>query len=261
MIRQLAIFALIFSLAPVATSARDVSFEYDRSVPLEVTTQDTQSVPGGVRVDEITYRSGDATIGASLVHPQDDGNAMPAVILVRGLGATDGSNSSGFLADAEWLARRGVVSLVPDRVGVRAHDTVAAIVALRRAIDVLAATPGVDEREIAYVGYDAGAEYGAILASVDTRIAYYVFMSPSIVAPVEMGPFDIAAALGRSNPKAYLVQIAERDRPSAKAQSEDFAAALAATGRTVTTYPDGHALTSDAATDDRRAWLASRFGL
>jgi dienelactone hydrolase len=272
MIRPLAIFALVSSLATPAASARDISFEYDRSVPLEVQTQDTELVAGGVRVDEITYRSGDATTQALLVHPQDDGNAMPAVLFVHGLGDANGSKRTEFLADAEWLARRGVVSLVPDQpwaqgtwlersAANRERDSVAEVIALRRAIDVLAATPGVDQRNIAYVGYDLGAEYGALLASVDTRVRYYVFMTPSVVPPAGMGTFDIAAAAGRANPKAELVQIAARDVSVTKAQSQAFVAALSATGRTVIAYPDDHALTSDAAADDRRAWLVSRFGL
>jgi dienelactone hydrolase len=278
MIRRLTFSALFFLLAAPAAAASaptaGVSFEYDRTVPLEVTTQDTQLVPGGVRVDEITYRSGDATTRASLVHPQDDGNAMPAVLFVHGRGDADGSNRNEFLADAEWLARRGVVSLVPDQpwssdtwaersaaAGSRERASMTAVVALRRAIDVLVASPGVDERKIAYVGYDLGAEYGALLASVETRIAYYVFMAPSVVAPAEMGGFDIAAALGRANPKAALVQIPTRDASVTKAQSEEFATALPATGRTVGTYADGHTLTGDAVADDRRSWLAARFGL
>jgi dienelactone hydrolase len=76
-----------------------------------------------------------------------------------------------------------------------------------------------------------------------------------------MGTFDIAAAAGRANPKACLVQIAAGDKAVTNAQSEAFASALSATGRTIAAYPVDHTFESDAAADDRRAWLAARFGV
>jgi dienelactone hydrolase len=268
-------FALLLSLLEAfPVGAAVVSFDYDRSVPLEFTTEDTQSVEGGVRLDDVVFRSGDRTIRAALVHPQTDGNAMPGVLFVHGLGEQATSDRSEFIGDAEWLARRGVVSLVPDepwssprwldveRNPANAErDSVAEVISLRRSVDALLAIPGVDERRIAYVGHGISAQYGALLAESDSRVPYYVFMTPSVAVAPQMGTFDIAAALGAASLRATLVQIGARDKIVKPDDAKAFVAALSPRGRTVTTYDDGHALTEDAATDDRRNWLIGRFGL
>ena len=287
-------FALVAMLGTMGTSsvAAGVSFEYDRTVPLELTTEDTHNMPGGVRVDEFAFRAGDGVgvVHAALVLPKDTGDAMPGVLFAHWLGDPATTNRTEFLADAEWLARRGVVSLVPDEPwsaprwfeSVRStqsdeRDSIGEVIALRRSLDALLATPGVDPHAIAYVGHDFGAMYGALLAGADPRPEYYVFMAPTVTLAewflldtkrppadpagyaARMRAFDIPAALARSTMHASLLQFADRDEYVPKSKAEAFASAVPANDRTVRHYDTGHALAIDAAADERRDWLLSRL--
>jgi dienelactone hydrolase len=153
------------------------------------------------------------------------------------------------------------------------------VVALRRALDVLTRTSGVDPKRIAFVGHDFGAMYGALLSGTDSRPGAFVFMTPTVslaewfqldtdrpprdpaAYETSMSGFDIPAALGRATFGATLVQFADHDEyvPAAKARA--FAAAIVRPDKTVKTYPADHALHIDAATDDRRVWLLAHLGV
>jgi dienelactone hydrolase len=283
--------AVAVTMALVTSGARAVSYAYDRNAPLELTTDDTQE-DAGIRTDEISFRAGDRVVRASLVHPAQPAGKVPGVLFVHWLGDPATTNRTEFLADAKWLARRGVVSLVPDEPWSQAHwfdlvrstqtderDSVAEVIALRRSLDVLLATPGVDPDRIAYVGHDFGAMYGALLAGADSRVSYAVFMAPTVTLAewflldtkrppadpsaylLQMNAFDIPAALARSTFRASLLQFAAHDEyvPAAKARA--FADAVPSVDRTVHTYDTDHALALDAATDDRREWLAAHLGV
>jgi len=288
--RTVALAAFVLAIGLETNAANAVSYAYDRTAPLELTTEDTASVDGGVRVDTIAFRSGDRIVHAVLVRPKDPPDAMPGVLFVHWLGDPATSNRREFLADAEWLARRGVVSLIPDQpwsapnwfTGIRStqtdeRDSIAEVVTLRRSLDVLLATPGVDRRALAYVGHDFGAMYGALLAGADTRPSYYVFMTPTLTLaewflldtsrpPTDsaaytaaMSAFDLSAALASATMRASLLQFAAHDEYVPKAKAEAFAAAVPSTDRTVRTYDTDHALALDAAIDERREWLAAHF--
>ncbi len=266
------------------------SFEYDVYAPLELVTEDSRTADGGVRVSDIAFRSGNAVVRAALVQPRDPLDSMPGVLFAHWLGDPATTNRTEFLADAEWLARRGIVSLLPDEpwsqpqwfARVRstasdAADSVAVVIALRRALDVLTRTNGVDRKRLAFVGHDFGAMYGALLAGADTRVRDVVFVAPTVTFAewflldtgrppadraayeAQMAAFDIPAALARATFSASLLQFGARDRyvPSAKAHA--FAAAVSQPDKTVRTYPADHALTLDAATDERRSWLLAHL--
>lgn len=285
-------FALaLMLLAMVAgSSAAGVSYDYDRTASLELTTEDSHSLRGGVRVDDVVFNAGSGVVHAALVEPTDASSAMPGVLFVHWLGDPATTNRTEFLADAEWLARRGVVSLVPDQPWAAPHwfesvrsaqtddrDSIAEVIALRRSLDALLATPGVDPRAIAYVGHDFGAMYGALLAGTDPRPEYYVFMAPTLTLAewflldtqrppadpaaytARMRAFDIPAALGHATMHASLLQFAAHDRYVPKAKAEAFAAAVPANDRTVRTYDADHSLAIDAATDERRDWLLAHL--
>ena len=283
--------ALVAAMAFCGTGARAVSYSYDRGAPLEVVTDDTRE-DGGIRIDEISFRAGDREVHASLVHPKDQIGKMPGVLFAHWLGDPATTNRTEFLADAMWLARRGVVSLLPDEPWSVPHwfdrvrsastderDSIVDVIALRRSLDALLATPGVDRDRIAYVGHDFGAMYGALLAGTDSRLAYAVFMAPTTTLSewflldtkrppsdtaaylAQMSAFDISAALARATFRGSLLQFAAHDEfvPAAKARA--FASAAPGADRTVTTYDTDHALAIDAATDDRRTWLAAHLGV
>jgi hypothetical protein len=215
---------------------------------------------------------------------------MPGVLFVHWLGDPATSNRNEFLPDAEWLARRGVVSLVPDQPWAAPHwfdrtrstatderDSIAEVIVLRRSLDALIATPGVDPKAIAYVGHDFGAMYGALLAGVDTRPSYYVFMTPTTslaewflldterppadaaAYTARMNAFDVRTALARATFRGSLLQFAAHDEYVTRSEAEAFATAVPQTNRTVRTYAADHALAVAAAADDRRDWLVARL--
>jgi dienelactone hydrolase len=279
------------TIAFLGTGAGAVSYSYDRSAPLELTTEDT-SEEGNVRIDQISFTSGNRVIHASLVHPKEIDPKSPGVLFVHWFGDAATTNRSEFLPDAMWLARRGAVSLLPDEPWSQPNwfetlrspatdprDSIAEVVALRRSIDALLATPGVDPNKIAFVGHDLGAAYGALLAGADSRLAYAVFLAPPLslselflvdtkMTPADrsayvasMAAFDIPAALGRSTFRGSLLQCASRDAYVPTSESRAFAADVPSVDRTVRTYDADHALAIDAATDERREWLAARLGL
>jgi dienelactone hydrolase len=268
--------ALALAVVLSGASARAVSYAYDRSVPLELVTDDTQE-DGGIRIDHISFRAGDRTVHAALVHPKDPGEKAPGVLFVHGLGDPATMNHTEFLADAMWLARRGVVSLLPDEPWSQAdwfsrirstkndeRNSVAEVIALRRSLDALVATPGVDPSRLAYVGHDFGAMFGALLAGADARVTYAVFVAPTVDAGAylgQMSALDISASLARATFRSSLLQFAAHDADVPAAKARAFADAVPSFDRTVHTYDAGHALAIDAATDERRDWLADHLGV
>lgn len=275
-----------------ATSARaaSISYAYDASVPLDDAVETTENETG-VRISNITYRSGPTLVRAALVKPTHASGHMPAVLFAHWLGNPETSDRREFLEDAKWLARRGVVSLVPDQPWSKRDwfarirrpetddaDAIGEVIELRRSIDLLARTPGVDLTRIAFVGHDLGATYGALLAGADTRLHAFVFMAPTVTLAerflldtarppsdprayaAKMAAFDIPASLA-TIAMPTLVQIAQNDASVPRENTDAFVAALSPRIRDVRRYPTDHALAIDAATDDRREWLARTLDL
>ncbi|MDQ2858382.1 MAG: hypothetical protein M3R53_06990 [Candidatus Eremiobacteraeota bacterium] len=209
------------------------------------------------------------------------------MLFVHWLGDPPTTNRSEFLADALWLARRGVVSLLPDqpwsqpewfeKVRVPAGDAAdsrAEVISLRRSFDVLLAVPRVDAARVAYVGHDFGAMYGALLAGVDPRVSCRVYMAPTVTFAewflldtsrppadpaaylAELGAFDIPASLARIAGGASLLQFASNDRMCRPIRLARLRRRLRAK-KITRTYDAGHDLTVTPAVEDRRAWLAT----
>jgi dienelactone hydrolase len=251
-----------------------------------------ETTENGARISELTYRAGGSIAHAWLVKPVTESGPHPAVLFVHWLGDAATTNHTEFLADAEWLARRGCVSLLPDAPWAAPNwfetvrspatdkaDSIREVLALSRSLDILTATPNVDPQRIAYVGHDFGAMYGALLAGSDPRPSVYVFMTPTTtfaewflldtkrpppeVAAYErdLGGLDIPGSLQRATFRASLAQFAAHDAYVSSAKAAEFAAALPARDRTVATYDTDHALNVEAATRERRAWLAAQLGL
>lgn len=276
--------------SPPQQAAATPAFAYDEHAPLDLLTDVSRTADGGVRISEIEYRSGATLVRAALVSPREPQGLMPGVLFVHWLGDPATSNHTEFLGDAEWLARRGFSSLLPDEPWSAADwfehrrsndtdpaETVATVVALRRSLDVLARTPGVDGEHLALVGHDFGAMYGALLAGADPRVRKAVFMTPTASLAewflldtarppadrtgyeTRMSAFDLPAALARATFDACLLQFAAHDRYVPVARARAFAAAIVHGEKTVRTYDAGHALDLDAATDDRREWLLAHL--
>ena len=149
---------------------------------------------------------------------------------------------------------------------------VADVVAVRRALDVLAARPDVDAERLGFVGYSAGARTGAILAGVEPRLDALVLMSAGAspveeyveAAPAELKE-DVEATLGEIDPlryaaldgdRAVLLQIGRTDEVVPVEALDAIAEAMA--GAEVRRYDAGHSLNDDAYREHLE-WLAGEL--
>jgi predicted esterase len=288
-----AVLGASLALLPWAALAATAppSYAYDAFASLELSVDDS-TTDGALRIDTIAFRSQNQVVHAVIVSPRSGGNAMPGVLFAHWLGDPATTNHTEFLEDAKWLGRRGVVSILLDEPWsapdwferLRTNDTddrdaVATVIAMRRALDVLTGRPGVDTKNLAFVGHDFGAMYGALLLGADPRPANAVLMTPTTTFAewfeldtarppknkaayeAKMAAFDIDAALAKAGLKAALLQFSESDRYVPKVKANEFADAVSARDKTVRFYRTGHALAIDAATDERRAWLSQHLRL
>ena len=239
---------------------------------------------------DITYAqlSGGSN-AATLITPATPVAApSPAILFVHWYGPpAPTSNRTQFIPDGVALARQGVTSLLIDtpwsvptyfRTRTRAEDytrSVQQVRDLRRALDVLAAQPGIDRTRLAFVGHDFGAMYGTLAAVVDPRVTHFVFMAGTasfsdwfLYGPklegdarekfiAELAPLDPVKWVPRLR-GPVLMQFADNDEHVSTARREQLAAA-APKGTEVRVYKAGHEL-SDEATRDRLAWLRSETG-
>jgi len=167
-----------------ATQPGSVSalFDYDASRSLQIDDR-VVTTAGGIAIHDISYASsGDMRVSAYLVVPAARG---PFAGVLFGHWAN--GTRAEFLAEALSLAKAGAISLLPDYPWDRAppyrrslghfdkpeldhQATVQVIVDLRRGLDLLVSRSDVDRGRIAYVGHSFGAQWGAILPTVDPRI-------------------------------------------------------------------------------------------
>lgn len=284
--RLLALATLLGALVETA-AAPPPNFGYDRRVPLDVRTERTTH-SGAIEVRELNFSAGARRTAATLVRAVGPGRHA-GILFVHWLGDPKTTNRSEFLPEARELARHGATSLLVDAMWAKpdwfetrttAGDfraSVAQVIALRRALDLLAARADVDARRIAYVGHDFGAMYGALVAGVDTRPRAYVFMTPTVTfwewyllgkRPkdtyayiAEMRPLDTTTALAHATPHAVLLQFALRDQYVPAAAAHEFSAALPARVTTRKVYAADHALAIAAARADRFNWLRAQLAL
>ncbi len=269
-------------------AASTPDFSYNHSAPLDVRVIRTWR-DASASYQELTFASPvRGRVHAEIVAGARNGLSRgPGILFVHWLGDPKTTNLTEFAADARALAARGVTSLLVDAQWaqrgwfekVRKPDTdyadsVRQVVDLRRALDVLAAQPGVDPANIAYVGHDFGAMYGAILSAVDPRPRCYALMAgvPTLsewfllgTAPkdkpaylAQMAPLDPVAFLSRSKARCFLFQDALKDEYVPVKEAEAFAAA-APGERASYLYQSDHALAKPQITSDRLAWLAARL--
>lgn len=261
-------------------------FAYDRSRPPDVQVVSTESRPGGVEVRDITFAnlSGGRTEAYLVVPP----NPQAGIVYVHWYEPPDPtSNRSQFVEEAVEMARHGVVSLLPATMWSdfewfpkrKREDDVKNAVAqakeLRRALDVLAAQPGV--RRIAYVGHDFGAMFGAVLASVDRRPMAYALQAgtprfsnwylygPPMKEPARsefiesLKIVDPVTHIGRAFPAPVFLQFATRDFYVPHDKAEEFWQA-ARQPKEIVFYDAVHGM-NEQARIDRIAWLKKAMNL
>ena|ERR1700681_1080473 len=267
--------------APAATAP---SFDYKR----ESTVCRIVRGDGGTTI-QITG-PGEKEISSVLALPPGIPRKRPAVLWVHWLGETATTNHTEFLSDARELANRGVVSMLVDMPWSQAKwftdvrrpetdyaDTIAQVVALRRAIDCLMQVYGVDRERIAFVGHDFGAMDGALMLAVDDRVQYAVLMTPTLsfwewyllgaqpadpgAYVAQMSVFDLPGWLARGKQKATLLQFGQLDEYVSQATGIALRNAVPNRDRTLKAYKLDHSLDDPTAHDERRAWLATHLGV
>jgi len=261
-------------------------FAYDARAS-RVTYGSVQHRLGSV-VQSVTIAAGSRVVSGELV--RGAGNAPhPAVLFVHWLGDPPTTNHTEFERDAFVVAKKGVTSLLVDATWSKSGwfdkvrkpstdyaDSIAQVIDLRRALDVLLAQPGVDATRVAYVGHDFGSMYGAVLAGVDNRPQWYVLMAgtttfsewfllgtqpgdvPAYVA--QMAPLDPLPYLARSHARGYYFQFSAHDHYITPAHELAFFSA-APLPRAMALYDIDHSLATPAAFSDRLAWLEEKLSL
>ena len=164
-------------------------FSYDASAPLNARSEAPESAEGAF-VTPVSYAGALGPVSATIVTPSRRGKYR-AVIFVHDYGKRD-----EFLPEALSLARAKLpaVSLLIDApferpVGWRRSFNslsdsdndreihIQAVIDIRRGIDLLAARADVDGSRIAYVGHGYGANWGAILSSIEPRLRRFVLVA------------------------------------------------------------------------------------
>ena len=247
----------------------------------------------GVVVEDVTYPGGDGSpVEAFIVRPAAD--ADPSAPGRAGVlawhwfdtQAPDGDRTQ-FLAEADALAQRGVVSLLPQgrfpwqAAPSRAIDDIAQIEAevarLRLGLDLLAARPDVDAGRLALVGHDFGGMLAAIAAAEETRLRSLVLVAATprwgdwflpfweiadnrIDYLRALRPLDPIECIGAAAPAGVLFQFGRHDFFIAPMSGLEFRAAAPA-GATLLAYDDEHAMRLPEVRADRLAFLARTLEL
>jgi dienelactone hydrolase len=259
-------------------------FGYDAGQPLSFVDRGRVNHDYPIVVDDVSYTSGKDRVGAYLVRPTGRHGKLPAVIYLHGAGG----NRQDLLVLSTWIAARGAVALTitapssvvrePRDKGVpflrwQADVQERDVVAVRRAVDLLAARKDVDPKRIGFVGWSAGSHTGAILAGVESRLHAVVLMSCG-VAPVSeyaaLAPQRLKAPirhyLGSIDPLRYIDHARGRSlflqdgRNDTVVPRAALLTVIDATphGAKVRWYDAGHAL-NDKAYRDQLAFLSDRL--
>lgn len=270
---------------PVSDARGRDLFRYDSSRPLEITEKASEP-QSGVVVNDIRFSGVDGKgIEAYLVTPEGNG-PFPGILYVHWLGASATTNRTEFLLEADALGKSGMISLLvsmpwtedwyQNRNLNEDYDfSIRQVQNLRRALDVLLSTKGVDKKRIAFVGHDFGASFGAILVGVDSRVRYAVLMAGTpilsdwylffgqLAGPEredfikKTAPLDPINYVGKVDSVPILFQFANHDQFIPKSKADLFVNA-AKSPKQVLWYDAGHPLNSQAA-DDRSQWLKTQL--
>ncbi len=282
----------VLLLAAVATSCGggttvdEGPFRYDATSPPAVTDRGVVDDDYPIAVHDVSYASGGDTVEAFVSVPPGTGR-RPGVVYVHGAGSTRDS----MIGPALWLAARGAVTMAItapsstagspaltsalDRLRWQRELEIRDVVAVRRAIDLLAARDDVDPGRLGYVGWSAGARAGAILAGVEERLHSLVLISGGSAtvsefvqaAPADLRPqveetmssIDPLRYVARARPGSLLLQDGRRDSVIPRKALQALIDA-APDGSEVRWYDAEHALGPVAYRDHMR-WLAGRLDM
>jgi len=271
--------------AHVATASGP--FGYDASQPLGFADRGRVNNGYPIAVEDVSYTSGKDRIAAYLVRPPRKHGRLPAVVYLHG---AQGDRQE-LLVPATWIAARGAIALTMTAPSTAAREPRGLkgvsflrwqtdiqkrdVVAVRRAIDLLAARKDVDPKRIGFVGWSAGSHTGGILAGVEPRLRAIVLMSCGVapvseytsVAPAALrvpirrylGSIDPLRYVRRARAGSVFVEDGRTDTVVPHAALLTFINATPR-GTKIRWYDAGHAL-NDPAYRDQLDWLTSRLGV
>jgi len=265
-------------------ASRTAIFGYDASAPLRYVDRGrVNRRPYPIAVHDVSFSSAGRRVEGYLVLPPGRGR-HPAVVFVHG----SGGDRTELLAQAAWLAARNVVALTITAPSSSARTsaptpralleqaravTIADVVAVRRAVDVLASLHSVDRRRIGYVGFSAGARLGALVAASEPRVralallsagavhvsAYAAAAPPSLRPQVRrvLGSVDPIRYIAYARPGSLLLEDGRKDMVVPRVALLNIAHA-APKGTPLRWYDAPHGL-NRAAYRDAFAWLARKL--
>jgi dienelactone hydrolase len=260
-------------------------FEYDREAALNFQDAGRVNRNYPIEIRQVSFASGGGRVTGLLARPPGEG-PFPGIVLMHGAG----TNSTGMVLPATWLAGRGAVALAIDSPfartprdlgrgieALRAESDLIAqnVIELRRAVDVLQDQSTVDDDRIGFVGYSAGARTGAILAGNEDRVDAYVLMSagsPRVAQFAQAAPagdraeveeilnvVDPLRHIRNAAPAELLFQNGRRDQIVPRAALLGLYRA-APEPKEIRWYPSGHEPTARVYRD-MLAWLTQALGL
>jgi cephalosporin-C deacetylase-like acetyl esterase len=264
------------------------AFTYPASAPLDVKESGVEKREGAT-VHDIAFAAnpGAPAQKAYLIVPEGKG-PFAAVLWVHWLGEPATTNRTQYVAEAVALAPRGTVSLLVDAMwsasewyGKRVpeedyQNSIRQVIALRRAMDLLASRPDVDKARLGFVGHDYGGMYGMIAAGLDHRAKTYVYVAvasslndwaffarqPKSKTEYlrQNAPLELTDFLRQVKNATTLYQFATHDDFVCRA---DTAVLMGATAdpKERRFYDADHAMALPKAAEDRQAWLVKELGL
>jgi len=226
---------------------------------------------------------------AELFRPETDGS-LAAILYVHWYEpeARD-SNRSQFVEEAKEMAYGGAACLLIETLWSDldfflkrtqdddAQNSIAEVINIRRAMDLLLSQPDVNPKRFAYVGHDFGGMYGVLAGSLDQRPTHYVVMAATPRFPdwylymprlegeareayiQQMSEIDPIAHVPILSPAPIFFQFGTDDPHVPRERAEQFFAS-AKEPKEMKWYEAGHGLNADA-TMDRKAWLMEMLGL
>jgi dienelactone hydrolase len=293
LLRAAACFLLLIGIARAADGAefeaQRALFRYDKSIPLSVVEKGVE-LREGATVRDVSF---DALTGkpvsAYVVAPEGKG-PFAAVLWVHWLGDPATTNRTQFLKEAAELAPRGVVSVLvdamwstavsPEWFGRRVPEedyanSIRQVIALRRALDLLLAEPGVDPARVGVVGHDYGGMYSMLLEGVDPRAkaCVYIAVAPSLLDWAFLGPqpkskaeylrqnamLELTDYLHQAKDAATLLQFGTKDIYVSRVDTGIVATAAGTQNRKF--YDAEHAMELPEIAADRDAFLGKELGL
>jgi dienelactone hydrolase len=260
---------------PVPIAELKKLYNYDKGSTLNAQLTDKRT-GDGVILEDITYSDtrGNDAIPAYVVSADIPGDTlrMPAIVLGTG---PDG-NRDKLLDEATAIARTKALVMIPGLPIAPTGDPsaevmAAAVVAQRRAFDLLIRRTDCDGSRVGYLGHHSGAALGAVLLGLESRITAAVLASgtgrfsrwmvkqkppPDWHAYLDsLSRFDAGPYVAVGGKRSVLLQFGRTDAVVPEAERAELTGAVAG-AKQRKDYDTGHDLAGfPAARADRAAFL------